>query len=397
MVGIDCSGERLFAHALRAPRTWRIDVHWLSERFEFKRGNASNIGSMEGLRGFAVLLVFLVHYESLLKPWIANDAPLLAFAGSLHIVGNVGVDLFFLLSGYLIYGTLISRQQSFLPFFARRLQRIYPAFTVVFVVYVALSLLMPSESKIPKDNAALYLLANYLLLPGLFPIQAMITVAWSLSYEMFCYLLLPVMVTFLKLRDRTVGWRVTLFLSIAVAFSVYTALNGGPVRLIMFISGIVLYEAITKSELRAHPAAGAIALITGLAFMLWPLAGPAGETLKLVVLFVTFFVFGLACFRTPQAWLPAAFSRTPLRWLGNMSYSYYLVHGLTLKAGFLVLSWILPPTGGESVLHWLLLLPMFGLTLIPSAMLFLLIERPFSLEPRASHSVKRISQVASAD
>ena len=363
--------------------TRRYEVDWLRERFEFQRGNADNLRPMEGLRGFAVLLVFLVHYESLLEPWIAKDLPLLAFADSVHIVGNVGVDLFFLLSGYLIYGSLLARQQSFLPFFARRVQRIYPAFTVVFVAYVGLSLLLPSESKIPADNAALYLLANYLLLPGLFPIQAMITVAWSLSYEMFCYLVLPAMVALLKLRDRTVGWRVTLFLSIAAAFSVYTALNGGPIRLIMFISGVVLYEAISNSELRAHPAAGAIALISGLAFTLWPLAGPAGETLKVVVLFVAFFVFGLACFRTPHAWLPKAFSWTPLRWLGNMSYSYYLRPGLALKGGFLALSWILPPTGQQSVLHWVLLLPMLALTLIPSAALFLLIERPFSLAPRA--------------
>jgi exopolysaccharide production protein ExoZ len=66
---------------------------------------------MEGLRGFAVLLVFLVHYESLLEPWIARDASLLALAHSLLIVGNAGVDLFFLLSGYLIYGSLLTRQQ----------------------------------------------------------------------------------------------------------------------------------------------------------------------------------------------------------------------------------------------------------------------------------------------
>jgi peptidoglycan/LPS O-acetylase OafA/YrhL len=351
---------------------------------------------MEGLRGFAVLLVFLVHYESLLEPWIANDQGLVAFADSLHTIGNTGVDLFFLLSGYLIYGSLLAHRQSFLPFMARRLQRIYPAFTVVFAAYVALSLLLPAESKIPNDHAALYLLANYLLLPGLLPIQPMITVAWSLSYEMFCYLALPVMVTILRLRDRSVRWRLILFLSIAAAFSAYTALYGGPVRLIMFIAGIVLYEAINNSELRASGVTGAAALIAGLACMLLPLADPAGETLKIVVLFVSLFVFGLACFRTPLTWLPGAFSWTPLRWLGNMSYSYYLLHGLTLKGAFLVLSRLLPPTGEQSVLHWVLLLPMLALTLIPSALLFLLIERPFSLAPGVHRDVTKLPRAESA-
>jgi peptidoglycan/LPS O-acetylase OafA/YrhL len=351
---------------------------------------------MEGLRGFAVLLVFLVHYETLLEPWIAGSAGLVAFADSLHVIGNCGVDLFFLLSGYLIYGSLLSRHQPFLRFFARRLQRIYPAFTVVFAVYVVLSLVMPSESKIPEDGAALYLLANYLLLPGLLPIQAMITVAWSLSYEMFYYLALPAIVVCLKLRDRTVNWRLTLFLVTAAAFSVYTALNGGPIRLIMFISGIALYEAIKNSEARASSAAGAIALVVGLACMLLPLADPAGETLKIVVLFVTFFVLGLACFRTPHAWLPAAFSWTPLRWLGNMSYSYYLLHGLTLKAGFLVLAWVLPPTGEQWALHWLLLAPMLALTLVSSAVLFIVVERPFSLTSQSPSQLPLLARARRA-
>jgi exopolysaccharide production protein ExoZ len=352
---------------------------------------------MEGLRGFAVLLVFLVHYESLLEPWISHDAPLLTLAHSVLIVGNAGVDLFFLLSGYLIYGSLLTRQQSFRKFFARRLQRIYPAFTTVFAMYVALSLLLPSENKIPSDGTALYLLENYLLLPGLFPIQPMIKVAWSLSYEMFCYLLLPVMVVLLRLNERTLRWRLMLFVSIAAALSAYTVLNGGPIRLIMFISGMVLFEVIRNTELRAPGSIGAIALILGLAGMLWPLAEPAGETFKVLLLFATFLVFGLACFRSPHAWLPAAFSWTPLRWLGNMSYSYYLLHGLVLKGGFMALSRLFPPTGDESALHWLLLLPMMALTLIPSAALFLLVERPFSLAPAVGPAVTQVPGAASAE
>lgn len=352
---------------------------------------------MEGLRGFAVLLVFLVHYESLLEPWIARDAPLRAVAQSLFTLGNAGVDLFFLLSGYLIYGSLLTRQQTFRSFFARRLQRIYPAFTTVFAMYVALSLLLPAESKVPKEGAALYLLENYLLLPGLLPIHPMITVAWSLSYEMFCYLVLPAMVGLLRLRERTMRWRLTWFLSIAAALSAYTALNGGPISLVMFVSGIVLYEVISKTELRAHGGVGLLALIIGLASTLWPLAAPAGETVEALMLFVTFFVFGLACFRSPDAWLPKAFSWTPLRWLGNMSYSYYLLHGLVLKGGFMLLSRLLPPTGQESALHWALLLPMLALTLLPSAALFLLIERPFSLAPVAGGAVTPVAGTGSAE
>lgn len=374
-------------------------IDWLKDKFELARGgNAHNVRPMEGLRGFAVLLVFFVHYASLVEPWIVGDPGLRALADGLHSVGNSGVDLFFVLSGYLIYGSLLARYQPFLPFMARRIERIYPAFTAVFLVYIVLSLLFPAENKIPSPPTAgaIYLLQNFLLLPGLFPIQAMITVAWSLSYEMFYYLAIPLVVAVLKLRERSATWRATLFVTAAVLFAVYTAFNGGPVRLIMFVSGIALYEALNNSQLRASSAAGFGALIVGLGVMLLPIGEPAGLTLKVSVLFVAFFVLCLACFRTPRAWLPRTFSWTPLRYLGNMSYSYYLLHGLALKGGFLVLAKAVPPTGQQSALFWVLLPPMLLLTLLPSALLFLLVERPFSLAPRRKRSAARLPQAASA-
>jgi peptidoglycan/LPS O-acetylase OafA/YrhL len=374
-------------------------IDWLKEKFELSRGgSAHNVRPMEGMRGFAVLLVFFVHYESLVKPWIDGSSGLLVFSNALHALGNTGVDLFFVLSGFLIYGSLLSRRQPFLGFMWRRVERIYPAFTAVFLVYIALSLLFPAENKIPSPatDGALYLLQNYLLLPGLFPIQAMITVAWSLSYEMFYYLAIPLVIALFKLRARSPAWRVTFFMAIAVALASYTTVQDGPIRLIMFISGIVLYEALNHSKLSVPGSVGLTALIVGLLSMLLPLPEPAGMTIKICMLFIAFLTLCLACFRTPQAWLPQAFAWTPLRWLGNMSYSYYLLHGLALKAAFLALTIVLPPTGQQTTLFWVLLPPMFALTLIPSAALYLVVERPFSLAPRKKRSASPMPQAASA-
>lgn len=72
----------------------------------------------------------------------------------------------------------MTREQHFTDFMARRIRRIYPAFLMVFAVYCALSFVFPRESRIPHDAPLGYLAAN-LLLPGLFPIRPMITVAWS--------------------------------------------------------------------------------------------------------------------------------------------------------------------------------------------------------------------------
>jgi peptidoglycan/LPS O-acetylase OafA/YrhL len=175
---------------------------------------------------------------------------------------------------------------------------------------------------------------------------------------------------------------------VAIAATVYCALGAGPIRLIMFISGILLFEAMDRAAVPTPSSTlGVLALSIGLLSALIPVDGNAGYALKVWVLFIAFFIVCLSCFRHDTCgWLPRGFCWTPLRWLGNMSYSYYLLHGLVLKAGFLVLSKLLPAADGGTWLFWFLLPLMFVLTLIPTSALFLLIERPFSLAPRRSTS-----------
>ena len=361
-------------------------MEWLTQRFELSRGgDAQNVRPMEGLRGFAVFLVFLVHYVALVKPWISDAPALLTLSSALHTIGNTGVDLFFVLSGYLIYGSLIARPQKFVRFMSRRVERIYPAFIAVFAVYVVLSFVFPAENKIPSSayEGTLYLAQNFLLLPGLFPIQPMITVAWSLSYEMFYYLAIPLVIVIFGLRHRSSIWRVFFFSIIAAATVIYCAAFGGPARLIMFVSGILLHEAFNSRGVPTPPSLiGLLSLTFGLLTPLLPVTGISGALLKNSILFASFFVLCLACFREPSAWLASGFSWTPLRWLGNMSYSYYLLHGLALKAAFLALAVVLPAANYGAWLFWALLPPMFALTLFPTAALFLAVERPFSLAPR---------------
>ena len=124
---------------------------------------------------------------------------------------------------------------------------------------------------------------------------------------------------------------------------------------------------------------GQLAMVCGLLATLLPVTGNSGSALKIGMLFITFFILCLACFRAPHGWLAKTFAWTPMRWLGNMSYSYYLLHGLTLKAAFLVLGVVLPAANYGSWLFWALLPIMFTSTLLPTAALFLAIERPLSL------------------
>lgn len=362
---------------------------WFANQFELSHGAATTtVRAMEGMRGFAVFLVFLVHYTTLSAPWITPDTALWHFAGAVRVIGNSGVDIFFFLSGYLIYGSLMGRQQAFLPFMRRRISRIYPTFCVVFAAYLALSYLYPAESRIPTSRieAGAYILQNFLLLPGLIPVRPIITVAWSLSYEMFFYLSLPLVLFVFRVRERSTRWRVWFFVGVAAAITVFSLAFGGHVRFIMFIAGILLHEALKRRPL-ALPRDwfAAVALTVGLLATIMPIFGTGSFALKLIVLAAALFLTCYCCFTGPNEAVARGFSWTPLRWLGNISYSYYLVHGLALKAVFTMLHSALPPVAHEAL--FILLLPaVFAATLVPSIALFILVERPFSLEPMLKKS-----------
>jgi peptidoglycan/LPS O-acetylase OafA/YrhL len=83
-------------------------MSWIRDTFEISHTNHQAILSMEGIRGFAVFLVFLVHYVTLVEPWILDDGTTYLISKEIRGIGNIGVDLFFVLSGYLIYGMLIN-------------------------------------------------------------------------------------------------------------------------------------------------------------------------------------------------------------------------------------------------------------------------------------------------
>jgi exopolysaccharide production protein ExoZ len=346
-------------------------MEWLKGQFELSRGGAGSL-PMEGLRGFAVFLVFLVHYASQSAPWTGQEW--FHVARDFEAVGSIGVDLFFVLSGYLIYGSLIAKAQPFARFMWRRIQRIYPTFLAVFAVYLALSIALPSQSKIPDTGAALYLLQNLLMLPGMVPsIEPMITVAWSLSFEMFFYLSVPLIVGVLRLRSWRRDARLWFFAAVALVFAF--TLGADHVRMVMFVGGMIVYELTqTKSE----PPLGLGAWLAGIIMLQLPISEAFTGRYRLVLLLACAVFLCWHCFAARSS-LTRALSWTPLRWLGNMSYSYYLIHGLTLKCAFMVLGVIVAP-GPD--LFWLLLVPMFAATLIPSAALFVMIERPFSLVQR---------------
>lgn len=333
---------------------------------------------MEGLRGIAVFLVFWVHYSTLIEPWLSG--PSLILLQFVHGFGHLGVDLFFVLSGYLIYGTIINKKDFVvLKYVGRRVQRIYPTFIAVFMIYIFLSYMFPTESKIPVDayKAILYLAQNFFLLPGIFDIKPIIAVAWSLSYEAFYYILIPLVIFFFRLKNWSVNNRIALWVAVAVLGFLLHLVWGGPGRLLMFVSGILLFEVHANKKIMVKNG-GFLSLVISLLLFGAAKFYEINDTFLLATVFILFLYFNLCAFN-PTSNLFDWLIFTPLRWLGNMSYSYYLIHGLTLKFSFLMLSYVIPGGFSSGSIYYLLWAPLFLFTLVTSFALFVLVERPFSL------------------
>jgi exopolysaccharide production protein ExoZ len=177
--------------------------------------------------------------------------------------------------------------------------------------------------------------------------------------------------------------RVALFSALACGLATYVFFRAGPIRLVMFVAGIVLFETI-KGRRFAPPrtSVALFAVVVAFGATLIPTLGSTGYMWKTMLLFVAFYALCFACFERPGSALTHAVSATPLRWLGNMSYSYYLLHGLALKIAFAVLDRLFPPTPAGPVTGVVLLLLMFVVTLPPTLALFLFVEYPLSLSPR---------------
>lgn len=160
--------------------------------------------SLDGVRGIAILMV-LLHHFTLFAPATSGDAAL-AFVA---LLGWSGVDLFFVLSGFLITGILIDARGSeryFTSFYMRRVLRIFPLYyLVVFFSFVLLPLfprwheILVGTSELAQWPYWTYLV-NFAIAERNDFQHGVLDVAWSLAIEEQFYLLWPAIVWMLPPR-----------------------------------------------------------------------------------------------------------------------------------------------------------------------------------------------------
>jgi len=313
---------------------------------------SARIPELDGLRGLAILLVILCHY-------VGNaDHRALGFwfhrALSVFTVGWSGVDLFFVLSGFLIGGILLDARSSphyFRAFYMRRVFRILPLYygwTLLFGVLAGLALwLAPGRTPLTSHDLFqvplhLFFLQDIWIGMPSWP-WIWFVVTWSLAVEEQFYLLAPILIRYISVR-RLVP---LLFVIIAVAplfrFALYrwtgnpyAASFPMPCRADALAWGILLAVAWRQPVFRAALASRArflslalIFLALGAVTLAWWLARPPGfVTLTIGISWLALLYSCLLLFvlSSTGSFVAAVMRWRWLRHLGVISYCVYILH-----------------------------------------------------------------------
>ncbi|MDR7376902.1 peptidoglycan/LPS O-acetylase OafA/YrhL [Rhodoferax ferrireducens] len=298
--------------------------------------DTTRLNSLDGLRGFAVLLVFFVHFAQFSLEGGSNFSALERSTYSfMYSYGPTGVDLFFALSGYLIYDALIRQNFKINDYIKRRVFRIYPVFLFILGIYASATLLGFHREKainlgVDIWQIGLYLFLNLLLiplLPTVFSVRPLVTATWSLAYEMLFYILGPLLARptgFYKLSPQK---RISIIIFISISTHLILIYYNGFSRPLMFFSGIIVNELARQMKIRCPSGVGIFALLLSpLIVTIYP---PTDRFPAIEI----FFLYGLLLFETvtPGTLANNLFSNSLLCKTGVISYSFYLCHTLLLR------------------------------------------------------------------
>jgi peptidoglycan/LPS O-acetylase OafA/YrhL len=339
---------------------------------------------LDGLRGLAMLLVFLYHVV-IYPPWRRPFA-----------LGWVGIELFFVLSGFLITGLIVDSEgetNRLRNFYVRRALRILPLYYLVLaILYVWLWIQGgPLSERVLGQQAWFWGLQQNLLMAydGWYK-PLYFAHFWSLAHEIQFYAVWPLLLVAL-------GPRRALWASAGIAVGSCALRNGLAISwpfsyaaTFNHLEGMMAGAAIALC-LRLHRGAlGRLAplalLVTGL-----PLAclatRPGGlhisdeRVMRLAYPVLALFFGALLCStfeagRVGRA-ARALFSSRPLLWIGKYSYGIYLTHWVVhLQLKRPLLDWLGQGTSTEAGAHLLSVLIQAVLVALLSVLGYHLVELP---------------------
>jgi peptidoglycan/LPS O-acetylase OafA/YrhL len=350
------------------------------EQIATKPQGAHVLLSIQALRGFAVMGVILFHIQHYFTYKLQMPGLLPRFE-----VGSAGVDLFFVISGFIMvyaFERLFGQPGGTRIFLLRRLARIVPMYwaaTTIFLFYVLLQ--YGSVDAATNGGGADFVIASYLFIPTRPDGWAtpLLGVGWTLNYEMFFYALFGLLIAFSR---RTVVAIVGIVFCALIALRLLGPPLPNPPQswfnpiIIEFVFGMVIALAY-RDGVRIPRWAVCALVAAGLAVFAWSWSrahffGP-DSVLRV-------FAWGLPSLAIVGAF---ALAETPVArnvfwriagFLGDASYSLYLVHTLAIGVPLMVLGRFIAPASAP----WFYLAAILIATIVPALFIHAYVEKPLT-------------------
>ena len=336
------------------------------------------IGNIQALRGIAVLLVVFAHVGSYEKRFFDGHAYLELFT----VIGTAGVDLFFVISGFVMMAICRGRFQKrngAWSFLLRRVVRIYPLYWVFTLLYLPIFLLHPEMMNRQEGAEGVSLLRSFLLLPGL---QApLVGQAWTLVHEMYFYLVFSLALLFPERHKlRFLALWSGLIILVGTIASISGVLRSSPSLILVtdpltfeFIAGCLACVLVPKH----YPLNSGLLVALGIFGLLLPglISLPLDRTVHLdrmimCILPATFLVFGAVNLEERNGIL---FPKV-LRFTGDISYSVYLSHMIVVSGAHKLFRFL--DLGSSTAAHLFYVALSVGLACAAGVVIYFLVERP---------------------
>ncbi|RYD22095.1 MAG: acyltransferase [Spirochaetia bacterium] len=290
--------------------------------------SAVKIDSVQYLRGLAALMVVLYHaFPQIERMGYALKGPVFLSAG---------VDIFFVISGFvMVYSTSRHPTRGGVAFLRDRILRIVPLYWALSLAMVGLLVAVPSVAQTSKFDIS-HAIASFLFVPWLHPVAnkywPMITVGWTLNYEMFFYLIFGAALCIARRRRPLVIGLSCLVLVCIAAVPAVAPVEGvlgfyTSSIILEFGFGMVLCEAFLRAP-NCKSIYAWIMVILGFVGLTIPNVrdlGPAGFSVGIPALLI---VTGFLFIPLDLKGLWKTFAKT----VGDASYSIYLSHYMVMSA-----------------------------------------------------------------
>ena len=358
-----------------------------------------HLDALTGIRGFAAWYVVVYH----LRLTLVGHLPAWAMAAAGK--GYLAVDLFFILSGFVLWYNYADRlrdagMDAVIRFWWKRIARIWPLHATILAAFVTFALVLVAEGKINVHYPFAELPLHVLLIQnwGFTTALSWNDPAWSISCELAAYLTFPLVVR-LAWRNR-VPTAALLAMGMGLAAAIWLIFTwAGTDRLGFDITHLGLARCLAEFSMgnvvcalwlrwRHNRAAAALAGVAGLAVLITGIACSIPET-AFVPIGLAIVILALALDHGPCArWL----GRGIPHYLGQISYSTYLAHFLLFA--LFKLAFVHERISGHPVMGFGQLIMFVFLLLCASGVLYHGLERPAQRWLNARPPIRRKPMVA---